>query len=179
MDSKKRKICNNLLGFYFNKGKPELDFDCQPFMDLVSTVWEDVKFLNYSDSDITISTVERRISELETIPVDIDTFYNSLIDSTKANFEANISSTSSEPCLPPEKAITFCDGMLCLIPNVNDEKNLFHHLSDAMAIDDHDCFFMFEHTKTSRSPDFFKHNLLLIKIEDQTHSLHSYRGRGV
>jgi len=37
-----------------------------------------------------------------------------------------------------------------------------------MLIEYEKCADMFEHTKNSRSRDFFKHNLLLIKIEDQT-----------
>jgi len=37
-----------------------------------------------------------------------------------------------------------------------------------MNIDDNKCFDMFEHTKRSRSKNFFNHNLLLIRIENQT-----------
>lgn len=68
MDRKKAvKICNNFLNYYFNSStsKPELDYDCKPFMNLVQAVWEDVCSSDYSDSDITYSTIEDHILRLK------------------------------------------------------------------------------------------------------------------
>lgn len=174
MDAKTAsKICNNFLQFYFKTpgDKPELDYECIPFMNLVQAVWENVYSSNYSDSDLTIFTVKQRILELESIPDNISSFYNSLITSTQANFEGN---KSEHFVVIPlhgsrvDKLITFADGMFCLIPTEDDEKSLFSRMSDVMGIDNDKCVHMFEHTKRSRSPDFFKHNLLLIRIENQT-----------
>lgn len=167
------KICKNLLNYYFNSNtnKPELDYDCKPFISLVQAVWEDVRSSDYSDPDITYSTIENHILRLESIPTDISSFYESLITSVKANFDIN---KSEHFIIIPlhgsrlNKPIAFENGMFYLIPTEKNEETLFTYLSDLMAVDYTECVDMFEHTKRSRSQDFFKHNLLLIKIEGQT-----------
>lgn len=179
MDRKKAvKICNNFLNYYFNSStsKPELDYDCKPFMNLVQAVWEDVCSSDYSDSDITYSTIENRILELESVPLDISSFYISLVSSVKTSFEKN---KGEHFVIIPlhgsrlNKQITFGNKMFYLIPAEENEQTLFNYLSNAMTIDYKKCVNMFEHTKNSRSQDFFKHNLLLIRIENQTSNVKS------
>ena len=170
---KTEKICNDLLYYYFNfsTNKPELDHDCKPFMNLVQAVWEDVCSSDYSDPDITYSAIENRILELESVPLDISSFYSSLVSSVKTSFEKN---KGEHFVIIPlhgsrlNKQITFGNKMFYLIPAEENEQTLFNHLSNVMTIDYEKCINMFEHTKNSRSRDFFKHNLLLIRIEDQT-----------
>lgn len=179
MDRKKaEKICNNFLNYYFNSStnKPELDYDCNPFMNLVQAVWEDVYSSDYSDSDITYSTIENCMLRLKSIPLDISSFYSSLVDSVKTSFEEN---KGEHFIIIPlhgsrlNKQITFGNKMFYLIPAEEDEQTLFNYLSDVMTINYEKCVHMFEHTKSSRSQDFFKHNLLLIRIEHQTSNVRS------
>ena len=168
-----KKNCHNLLQYYFNSGtdKPELSDDCKPFMNLVQAVWDDVYSSNYADPDITLFTIKKCILELKTVPSDTSSFYCSLVNLVKTNFEQN---RGEHFLIIPlhgsrlNKQITFGDKMFYLIPAEENEKKLFSNLSNMMSIEYKKCADMFEHTKNSRSPDFFKHNLLLIRVEDQT-----------
>lgn len=170
--------CYNLLQYYFNSStdKPELNYDCKPFMNLVQAVWDDVESSDYADPDITIFTIENRILELKTAPSDVSTFYSSLVNLVKTSFEQN---KGEHFVIIPlhgsklNKQITFGDEMFYLIPSEENEKTLFSNLSNIMSIEYEKCADMFEHTKNSRSRDFFKHNLLLIRIEDQTSRVRS------
>lgn len=165
--------CYNLLQYYFNSGtdKPELNYECKPFMNLVQAVWDDVCSSDYADPDITLFIIENHILELKTAPSDVSEFYSSLVNLVKTSFEQN---KGEHFVIIPlhgsklNKQITFGDKMFYLIPSEENEKTLFSNLSNIMSIEYEKCADMFEHTKKSRSRDFFKHNLLLIKIEDQT-----------
>ena len=179
MDRKKAvKICNNFLSYYFNSStsKPELDYDCKPFMNLVQAVWEDVCSYDYSDSDITYSTIEYHILRLKSKPLDDSSFYSSLVSSVKTSFEKN---KGEHFVIIPlhgsrlNQQISFGNKMFYLIPAEENEQTLFHCLSDVMNINYDKCVNMFEHTKNSRSQDFFKHNLLLIRLENQTSNVKS------
>lgn len=168
-----KKNCHNLLQYYFNSGtdKPELSDDCKPFMNLVQAVWDDVCSSDYADPDITLFTIKNRILELKTVPSDVSSFYCSLVNLVKTSFEQN---KGEHFLIIPlhgsrlNKQITFGDKMFYLIPAEENEKKLFSNLSNMMSIEYKKCAGMFEHTKNSRSPDFFKHNLLLIRVGDQT-----------
>ncbi len=169
MKKRAEKICNNFLNYYFSSStnKPKLDYDCKPFMKLVQAVWEDVYSSDYSDSDITYSTIENRILGLKSVPLDVSLFYSSLVNSIKTSFEEN---KGEHFVIIPlhgsrlNKQITFGNKMFCLIPAEENEQTLFNYLSDVMTINYEKCVDMFEHTKNSRSEHFFKHNLLLIRI---------------
>ena len=167
------KNCRNLLQYYFNSGtdKPKLNYNCKPFENLAQAVWDDVCSSAYADPDITLFTIENRILKLETVPSDISSFYSSLVNLVKSSFEQN---KGEHFVIIPlhgsrlNQQITFGDKMFYLIPAEGNEKTLFSNLSNVMSIEYEKCGNMFEHTKKSRSRDFFKHNLLLIRIEDQT-----------
>ena len=167
------KICSDLLQCYFNSNtdKPELDYDCKPFMNLAYAIWDDVYSINYSDPDLVILTIQSHLLNLKKAPSDISLFYSSLVDSVKETFELN---KAEHFLIIPlhgsklNKQISFENNRFHLIPNEDDEKEIFTKLSNIMAIEYDKCVDMFQHTKISRSPDFFKHNLLLIRIENQT-----------
>lgn len=168
-----KKICEDFMNYYFNSiiNKSELDYSCKPFMNLLQAVWEDVYTSDYSDLDITYFTIVRCISDLEQIPSDISSYYSYLVDAVKNSFQKN---KGEHFVIIPlhgsglNKTITFENKKFCLIPTEKNEQILFKKLSRAMHIKYKACVHMFEHTKRSRSKDFFKHNLLLIKIENQT-----------
>ena len=86
---KAEKICSNFLNYYFKSGRnnSELDYDCELFVNLLQAVWEDVCSFEYPDLDITYSVVEKSILELQSIPSDISSFYDSLVNSIKTTFE--------------------------------------------------------------------------------------------
>lgn len=170
---KAEKICSNFLNYYFksDSNNSKLDYDCQLFVDLLQAVWEDVCSFEYPDLDITYFIVEKSILELKDIPSDISSFYNSLVNSIKTSFEKNkgehfviIPLHGSEL----NKIITFENKKFCLIPVGKNEQTIYKRLSKTMSIDYDKCKYMFDHTKRSRSRDFFKHNLLLIRLENQT-----------
>lgn len=173
MDKKVEKICSNFLNYYFKskRSKSELYYDCQPFMNFLDVVWKDVCSFDYPDLEITELIIEKCILELEGMPSDISSFYSSLINSIKTSFERNKGEHFIIIPLYGSKlnqSVSFCNNSFYLIPTGKNEESLYRNLADVMNIDDNKCFDMFEHTKRSRSKNFFNHNLLLIRIENQT-----------
>lgn len=170
---KAEKICSNFLNYYFKSGRnnSELDYDCELFVNLLQAVWEDVCSFEYPDLDITYSVVEKSILELQSIPSDISSFYDSLVNSIKTTFEK---SKGEHFVIIPlhgselNKVISFENKKFYVIPAPKNEQTIYKRLSKIMSIDYDKCKAMFEHTKRSRSRDFFKHNLLLIRLENQT-----------
>ena len=145
MDRKKaRKICNNFLQYHFksNNNTLELNYDSTPFMNFLQAVWEDVRSSDYSDPDIFFDIIQNRISELDSIPSEINPFYDSLVDSVIEGFKRNI---GEHFVLVPlqgsrvSKQISFGNKMFYLIPSEEDEEKMFSILSNIMTINHKDC----------------------------------------
>lgn len=166
-------LLKDALCFYFAQSPVrELDLDDKVYMNLVEVVWPFVKEHPYYGEDLFLSAVSWHIEKYETMPENIGAEeVENLIQDIKKCFDLN---KQKHYLVVPlqnstlKKDFTF-DRFYFL--KEDEEDILIQKISELSQIDMGRVSDFLEHTKKSRSKDFLKSNLLVIKVENQTENI--------
>lgn len=142
----------------------------RPYINFLSCINEYVAKSNYYDSDLMETVVDRHLAAMTNKPKQFDfDMVKQLIDKILRTFDINVEEHYIVLPIPKaglDKAINF--GSFFIIPRGLNRSEKINAISKITGIEVEDLSFYFEHTETSRSPDFLKHNLLVIKTKNQT-----------
>ncbi|HBF37039.1 MAG TPA: hypothetical protein DDW50_06930 [Firmicutes bacterium] len=165
-----RNLYESLVQYYFSEKQREMTFEDKPYINFLSCINEYVAESDYYDSDLMESVVDRHLASITSKPRQFDfEIVKQLIDKILKTFEINIE--EHYIVLPIPRAglnmiVSFSDFFI--IPRGLSRSEKINAISEITGIEVDELTLDFQHTETSRSPDFLKHNLLIIKIKNQT-----------
>ena len=175
MDDKQKKALiaryGDLVQFYFKNGRKEPDFDDKPFANFLDVLYPVMAKHRYYCSDLFVSSVVWHLEHLSEMPTPAEDLIDSLTKYIGETFEIN---KGMHYLIFPlqgsglKQDISFANFYLLM---QRYEAALIDRISEITSIDKHYVWRFLEHTKTSRSKDFLKANLMIIKIEDQTDNI--------
>jgi hypothetical protein len=168
IERKKIEVCYKALQhYYLGNNKKELDFDDKPFTNLLDLLYPIIAKHPYYSNDFFVSAVEIYLRKKETVEDDLD----DLISYIENHF--NINKDEHFLVFPLqgsglEKDVSFLSFHLI---TQKDEKEILQQVSDITHIDYYEVKSSLDHTRKSRSKDFLKSNLMIIKVENQTENV--------
>lgn len=162
------QIYSALVHYYFKEGQREPDFDDKPFINLLDILFPIVREHKYFDDDLYMFAIITNLNSLKEIPDSFEGLVDQLIQHIFAIFDINKdvhylifplqgSGLKNDINFSNFHFLT-CKKELLLIKQISTITGI-----EISAVKD-----FLQHTKTSRSPDFLKDNILIIKIENQT-----------
>ncbi len=171
-----KKIANLLkdaLSFDFSQSpRRELDLDDKVYMNLAEVVWPFVKDHPYYGEDLFLSALSWYIGKFEALPENVgESEVENLFQYIKDLFDIN---KQKHYLVVPLQNSTLqndfaFDRFYFLKEDTEDV--LIQKISEISQIDVKSVSEFLEHTKKSRSKDFLKSNLLVIKVENQTENI--------
>ncbi len=170
-DRKKLEECyKSLQHYYLGNNKKELDYDDKPFTNLLDLLYPIIAKHPYYSNDFFVSAVEIYLRKKETVEDDLD----DLISYIENHF--NINKDEHFLVFPLqgsglEKDVSFLSFHLI---TQKDEKEILQQISDITHIDYYEVKSSLDHTRKSRSKDFLKSNLMIIKVENQTENVNRF-----
>jgi hypothetical protein len=167
------KLYRDLLNYYFRVDKEYLTVDDKPYMNFMTVLSERVSTSKYYDSDLMEFVVSNEIKELKKLKKMPESITNEdiekLIEIIIKTFEANKAEHFIIIPIPRatlEKVVHF--DKFTFIPWFNNRNEKIQEISNVTNLDIEELNSFLTHTERSRSPDFLKHNLLIIKVDNQT-----------
>lgn len=165
-----KTLYESLVQYYFSVNQREMTYQDRPYINFLSCINEYVTKSNYYDSDLMEIVVDRHLAGMTSKPKQFNfAMVKQLIDKILRTFEINVEEHYIVLPIPRaglEKTISF--GNFYIIPRGLNRSEKINAISEITGIEMDDLSFDFQHTETSRSPDFLMHNLFVIKIKNQT-----------
>ncbi len=159
----------SLIHYYLKEGERVLDYNDEPYINFLSVLYDVLKKDPYYDEDIFTGIIDRELRRFDKFPENLnEQTIKSLIELIKRTFILN---KDVHYLILPLYGSKFSSDMI--FDNfyflTNREENQYLSLiSELTSIDKNKVEFLLNHTRKSRSPDFLKHNLVLVKIDNQT-----------
>lgn len=171
---KKIKLLRDLVKYYLCNGQPDLGYNCEPFMNFLESIWKDVADSPFSNFELLEWEIEEQLSRIVEMPSDLVVFYSQLVSETKRAF--GLYKAEHYIIVPLDGSQLSGDidfGDFHLIAKCS-EADIIKKIEKITAIGHTEIVALLDHTRTSRSPDFLKRNLLLIRFEGQTSPVKMY-----
>lgn len=150
----------------------ELDLDDKVYMNLAEGVWPFVKDHPYYGEDLFLSALSWYIEKFESLPESIgESEVENLIQYIKNLFDKN--KQKHYLVVPLQNSTLQTDFAFDRFYFLKEDTEdvLIQKISEMSQIDVKSVSDFLEHTKKSRSKDFLKSNLLVIKVENQTENI--------
>ena len=176
MDSKKKRrimsLYNDLVQFYFNNSKKELDFEDKPLTNFLEIIYPVVKVDEFYCDDIFISSVIWHLENLCSEQIlESEKLVDQLIKEIRDNFSIN---KEVHYLIFPlqgsglKQDIRFSKFSFLIEKK---EEEMIKQISMLTNIDKARVLEALEHTKKSRSKDFLRSNIMIIETENQTENV--------
>lgn len=167
-DRKKIDACyQSLQNYYLKNNKKELDFDDKPFINLLDLLYPIIRKHPYFSNDFFVSAVELYLEKKVEVEDDLD----ELLMYIENHF--NINKDEHFLIFPLQgsglhKDISFLNFHLLSEKN---EAGIIQQISEITQIEYNGVKDFLDHTQKSRSRDFLKSNIIIIKVENQTENV--------
>lgn len=167
-DRKKIDACyQSLQNYYLKNNKQELGFDDKPFINLLDLLYPIIRKHPYFSNDFFASAVELYLEKKVKVEDDLD----ELLIYIENHF--NINKDEHFLIFPLQgsglnKDISFSNFHLLSEKN---EEEILQQISIITQIEYNAVKDFLDHTKKSRSKDFLKSNIMIIKVENQTQNV--------
>lgn len=165
---KKIDACyQSLQNYYLKNNKKKLDFDDKPFINLLDLLYPIIRKHPYFSNDFFASAVELYLEKKVEVADDLD----ELLLYIENHF--NINKDEHFLIFPLQgsglnKDISFLNFHLLSEKN---EAEILQQISEITQIEYNGVKDFLDHTQKSRSKDFLKSNIMIIKVENQTENV--------
>lgn len=163
-------LYKDLIYYYFNNQKRDMNYDDKPYTNFLSGIHKIVSKSEYYDSDLMEYVIDNHLSELNEVPEKFEvSVIKELIERTIKIFAMNAGEHYLIIPIPKarlENIVQF--NNYTFIPREWGRSKKIETLCSITDIPLDELEDDVRHTEVSRSPDFMKYNLLVIKIKNQT-----------
>ncbi len=157
----------DLKQYYLKKGQEPLGYEDKPYTNFLDIIYPFVKNLKYYSNDLFMYAVERFLQTDKTDEYDIDRLFEYI----KKHFEINKDNHFLIFPLQGSGLIEDIYFSEFYLLTQKEEDKIITQIADITKIEYTRVKTFLDHTRNSRSRDFLKSNLMIIKVENQTENV--------